>query len=116
MAVRIAGTTIPNDKKIEISLTYVFGIGYSLAQDIVNKAGVDSAKRVRDLNDEEINKIRGVIENEYTVEGDLKREITANIKRLKEIGCYRGDRHSKSLPVRGQVTRINSNTAKKRNR
>lgn len=116
MAVRIAGTTIPNDKKITISLTYIFGIGHSLAEDIVNRAEVDKSKRVRDLTDQEVNSLRGIIENEYTIEGDLKREITTNIKRLKEIGCYRGDRHSKGLPLRGQITRINSKTAKKRNR
>ncbi|HMB66156.1 MAG TPA: 30S ribosomal protein S13 [Patescibacteria group bacterium] len=116
MAIRIAGTTIPNEKRIEISLTYIFGIGQSMAQEILNKAQVDKNKRASELVDDEVNKIREIIENEYKVEGDLRREVTANIKRLKEIGCYRGERHSKSLPMRGQRTKINAKTARKRNR
>ncbi len=116
MALRIAGTTIPNNKKIEISLTYVFGIGLSQSQKILNKAGVDKDKKVFDLTDEETSKIREIIERDYSVEGDLKREIASNIKRLKEIGSYRGIRHSKSLPVRGQKTKVNAKTAKKRNK
>lgn len=116
MAIRIAGTTIPNEKRIEISLTYIFGIGQSSAQEILNKAEVDKSKRASELVDDEINKIREIIESEYKVEGDLKREVTANIKRLKEIGCYRGERHTKGLPMRGQRTKINAKTARKRNR
>ena len=116
MALRIAGTTIPNNKKIEISLTYVFGIGLSQSQKILNKAGVDKDKKVFDLTDEETSKIREIIERDYSVEGDLKREIASNIKRLKEIGSYRGVRHSKNLPVRGQKTKVNAKTAKKRNK
>ncbi len=116
MAVRIAGVTIPDDKRVEISLTYIFGIGRSRAGEILDKAGIDKDKRVKKLVDEEINKLRGVIEKEYMVEGDLRREVKGNIKRLKEIGCYRGERHSKGLPSRGQKTKNNSRTARRRNR
>ncbi len=116
MAVRIAGTTIPDDKRAEISLTYIFGIGRSLAGKILDKAGVDKNKRVKDLEEKEINQLREVIEKGYLVEGDLRREVKGNIKRLKEISSYRGDRHSKGLPVRGQITRVNRKTARSRNR
>lgn len=116
MAVRIAGTTIPDDKRAEISLTYIFGIGRSLAGKILEKAGLDKDKKVKDLKEEEVNKLREIIEKEYLVEGDLHREVKGNIKRLKEINSYRGDRHSKGLPVRGQITRVNRKTARTRNR
>lgn len=116
MAVRIAGTNIPDNKKIEISLTYIFGIGRSLAQEILNKAEIDKDKKVSEMTDKETGKLREIIENEYRVEGDLRREVTANIKRLKDIGSYRGERHTKGLPVRGQKTKINAKTARKRNK
>ncbi len=112
MAVRIAGVIIPSDKRVEIALTYIFGIGRSRSNEILQKTGVNPNTRVKDLSEEEINKIRNVIEKEYKVEGDLKREILGNIKRLKEIGCYRGIRHIKGLPVRGQRTKTNSRTVR----
>ncbi len=112
MAVRIAGVTIPSDKRVEIALTYIFGIGRSRSNEILQKTGVNPDTRVKDLSEEEINKIRNVIEKEYKVEGDLRREILGNIKRLKEIGCYRGIRHIKGLPVRGQRTKTNSRTVR----
>jgi len=112
MAVRIAGVTIPNDKKVEIALTYIFGIGDSFASKILKEAGVSVNKRVKDLDDEEINKLRNIIEKKCKVEGDLKREIIGNIKRLKEVSSYRGGRHSKNLPVRGQRTKTNSRTVR----
>ncbi|MFW5888523.1 MAG: 30S ribosomal protein S13 [Patescibacteria group bacterium] len=102
--VRIAGATIPTDKRLEVSLTYIFGIGETRAKEVIQKAKVEN-KRVRDLTDDEINKIRTVVEGDYLIEGDLRREINNNIKRLKDIGCYRGDRHKKGMPVRGQTTR-----------
>jgi len=109
---RIAGIDLPRDKRIEIGLTYIFGIGRSTSQKILRKAGIDFDTRVKDLTEEEINKLRQIIDNEYTVEGDLRREISLNIKRLKEIGCYRGIRHRKGLPVRGQRTKTNARTRK----
>jgi len=112
MAVRIAGVTIPNEKRVEISLTYIFGIGISAANKILEAAGISPNKRVKDLSEEEVNKLRVLIEKQYRVEGDLKREMSGNIKRLKEIGCYRGIRHSKGLPVRGQRTRTNNRTVR----
>jgi len=102
--VRIAGVTIPTEKKLEVSLTYIFGIGETRAKEVLKKAKVEN-KRVRDLTESEINKIRQVVEGDYLIEGDLRRETNNNIKRLKEIGCYRGDRHKKGMPVRGQSTR-----------
>jgi small subunit ribosomal protein S13 len=102
--VRIAGATIPTEKRLEVSLTYIFGIGETRAKEILQKAKVEN-KRVRDLTDDEVNKIRKVVEGDYTIEGDLRREVNNNIKRLKDIGCYRGDRHKKGMPVRGQTTR-----------
>jgi small subunit ribosomal protein S13 len=102
--VRIAGATIPMEKRLEVSLTYIFGIGETRAKEILEKAKVEN-KRVKDLTDNEVNKLRKVIESDYTIEGDLRREINNNIKRLKDIGCYRGDRHKKGMPVRGQTTR-----------
>ncbi len=111
---RIAGVQIPDDKKIKVSLTYIFGIGSSLSDKILEKAKVDSEKRASKLTNEEINKIRRVIEDEgFVVEGDLRREVNDNIKRLKNIGSYRGIRHGKNLPARGQRTKTNSRTARR---
>jgi len=112
MAVRIAGVTIPNEKRVEISLTYIFGIGISASNKILKMAGISSDKRVKDLTEEEINKLRVIIEKQHRVEGDLKREIAGNIKRLKEINSYRGIRHIKGLPVRGQRTKTNNRTVR----
>ena len=112
MAVRISGVTIPNDKRVEISLTYIFGIGLTAAKNILEQTKIDSSKRVKDLNDEEVNALRNIIEKQYLVEGDLRREVVGNIKRLKEVGSYRGDRHSKNLPVRGQRTKTNNRTVR----
>ena len=102
---RIAGVDLPREKRVEVGLTYVYGIGHSSAVRILKEAGVDLDTRVRDLTDEEVARIRDVIDRTQTVEGDLRREIALNIKRLIEIGCYRGIRHRKGLPVRGQKTR-----------
>jgi small subunit ribosomal protein S13 len=112
MAVRIAGVTIPNDKRIEVSLTYVFGIGLAMSQEILKQANVDSDKRVKDLSEEEVNKLRVIIEKQHRVEGDLRRDVASNIKRLKEIGSYRGSRHAKGLPARGQRTKTNNRTVR----
>ncbi len=112
MAVRIAGVTIPNEKRVEIALTYIFGIGQSKANDILKITKVDPNTRVKNLSEEDANKLRVVIEKQYKVEGDLKREIIGNIKRLKEINSYRGSRHSKNLPTRGQRTKTNSRTVR----
>ncbi|MDD5071367.1 MAG: 30S ribosomal protein S13 [Patescibacteria group bacterium] len=112
MAVRIAGVTIPNEKRVEISLTYIFGIGLSASQKILKTANIDPSRRVKDLTEEEINKLRTLIEKQHRVEGDLKREIAGNIKRLKEIGSYRGMRHVRGLPVRGQRTKTNNRTVR----
>ena len=112
MAVRIAGVTIPNDKRAEISLTYVFGIGRTKSLRILSEAKVDQNKRIKDLSEEEVNTLRNLIEKGNTVEGDLRREIGSNIKRLKEIGSYRGSRHAKGLPVRGQRTKTNNRTVR----
>ncbi|SKC35371.1 30S ribosomal protein S13 [Maledivibacter halophilus] len=109
---RIAGIDLPRDKRSEIGLTYIFGIGKSTAQEILTKAGIDYDTRIKDLTEEEVSKLRQIIDNEYTVEGDLRREVSLNIKRLKEIGCYRGIRHRKGLPVRGQSTKTNARTRK----
>lgn len=111
---RIAGVDIPGDKQILYSLTYIYGIGKKSAGDICDKAGIDKTRKAKDLSDEEINKIKKVIENEYKVEGDLRTEVTLNIKRLMEVGCYRGIRHRKKLPVRGQRTHTNARTRKGR--
>ena len=107
---RIAGVDLPREKRVEIGLTYVYGIGHSSAVRILNEAGVSLDTRVRDLTDEEVSRIRDVIDRTQTVEGDLRREIALNIKRLIEIGCYRGIRHRKGLPVRGQKTKTNART------
>jgi small subunit ribosomal protein S13 len=112
MAVRISGVIIPNDKRVEISLTYIFGIGRTLSNRILAEAKVSPDVRVKDLTEDQINVLRTIIEKQYKVEGDLQREISSNIKRLKEIGCYRGDRHTKKLPVRGQSTKNNNRTVR----
>jgi len=112
MAVRIAGITIPNEKRVEVALTYVFGIGRSASNKILAKANISPDARVKDLEEKDVNALRGIIEKEYRVEGDLRREIMGNIKRLKEIGCYRGLRHSKGLPAHGQRTKTNSRTVR----
>lgn len=109
---RIAGVDLPREKRVEIGLTYVYGIGHSSAVRILNEAGVSLDTRVRDLTDEEVSRIRDVIDRTQTVEGDLRREIALNIKRLIEIGCYRGIRHRRGLPVRGQKTKTNARTCK----
>lgn len=109
---RIAGVDLPRDKRIEIGLTYIYGIGRQTAKVILEKAGVDPNVRVKDISEEEAGKIRQIIDNEYDVEGDLRREVSLNIKRLMEIGCYRGIRHRRGLPVRGQKTKTNARTRK----
>ncbi len=109
---RILGVDIPKEKLINIALRYIYGIGPSNAMDILKKAGVESTKRAKDLSDEEVSKITHVIQKEYKVEGDLKREISQNIKRLTDISAYRGLRHRKGLPVRGQRTKTNARTRK----
>ena len=109
---RIAGVDLPRDKRIEIGLTYIYGIGRVSATKIIEKAKVNPDTRVRDLTDDEVKALSEVIDAEYMVEGDLHREVALNIKRLMEIGCYRGIRHRKGLPVRGQNTRNNSRTRK----
>lgn len=109
---RIAGVDLPNEKRVEIALGYIFGIGRTLSNEILVKCGINPDTRVKDLNDEDISKIRDAIENNYTVEGDLRREIALNIKRMTEIGCYRGRRHRMGLPVRGQRTKTNARTRK----
>ncbi|HOA32021.1 MAG: 30S ribosomal protein S13 [Clostridiaceae bacterium] len=109
---RIAGVDLPRDKRIEIGLTYIYGIGRSTAKEILNKTGINPDTRVRDLTDEEVNSLRDVIDKEYHVEGDVRREVNLNIKRLMEIGCYRGRRHRMGLPVRGQRTKTNARTRK----
>lgn len=107
---RIAGVDLPRKKRLDIALTYIFGIGHSRAKEIVEKAEVDGSNQVDELTEGEIRAIRDVIDDEYQVEGDLRREIQMNIKRLKDLGCYRGIRHRKGLPVRGQRTRTNART------
>ncbi|KKS40808.1 30S ribosomal protein S13 [Candidatus Kuenenbacteria bacterium RIFCSPLOWO2_12_FULL_42_13] len=107
---RIAGVNLPNEKRLAIGLTYIFGIGRSTAQKIITRLGLNPDMKCKDLVEAEVNQLKKVIESEIRVEGELKREILANIKRLKEINCYRGSRHSKRLPVRGQRTKTNSRT------
>src|SRR5262245_12175234 len=107
---RIAGVDIPREKRVEISLRYLYGIGPTLARKVCAQTGVNPDTRVRDLTEDEVNRIREVIEKTYLVEGDLRREVNLNIKRLIEIGCYRGVRHRRNLPVRGQRTRTNART------
>ena len=109
---RISGIDLPRDKKVEIGLTYIYGIGRASAQDIIQQAGIDPAQRVRDLSDADVNKLRQVIEKDYRVEGTLRQEVNMNIKRLMDIGCYRGLRHRRGLPVHGQRTHTNARTKK----
>lgn len=109
---RIAGVDLPPNKRIEIGLTYIYGIGRSQSNNILKAAGVSVDTKVRELNDDEVNKIRKVIEEQFRVEGDLRKEISFNIKRLMEVGSYRGYRHRRGLPVRGQRTHTNARTRK----
>ena len=109
---RISGIDLPRDKKVEIGLTYIFGIGRASAQEIMKTAGIDPNQRVRDLSDADVNKLRQAIEKEYRVEGALRTEVAMNIKRLMDIGSYRGIRHRRGLPVRGQRTHTNARTKK----
>ena len=109
---RISGIDLPKDKRIEIGLTYIYGIGRSSATKIIEAAGVNPDTRVKDLTDDEVKKLSSIIEEGYLVEGELRRDVAMNIKRLQEIGCYRGIRHRKGLPVRGQNTKNNSRTRK----
>ncbi|MEW6274921.1 MAG: 30S ribosomal protein S13 [Bacillota bacterium] len=109
---RIAGVDLPRDKRVEVGLTYIYGIGRSSSKKILAQAGVNPDTRIRNLTEEEVNRLREIIEKNYQVEGDLRREVAMNIKRLIEIGCYRGLRHRRGLPVRGQRTRTNARTRK----
>ena len=109
---RIAGVDIPNNKRVDIALTYIYGIGRKSATDILTKTGIDPAIRAKDLTEDDIAKLRDEIENFYTVEGDLRREVAMNIKNMVEINCSRGVRHRKGLPVRGQRTKTNARTRK----
>ena len=109
---RIAGVDIPNNKRVEIALTYIYGIGRKSSNDILAKTGINPDTRAKDLTEEEVAKLRDEIENSYTVEGDLRRDVALNIKRMVEINCYRGIRHRKGLPVRGQRTKTNARTRK----
>ena len=109
---RIAGVDLPREKRVEIGLTYIYGIGRASANKILAEAGVDPDVRVKDLTDEQVNAIRKIIDQTFKVEGDLRREVALNIKRLTEIGCYRGLRHRRGLPVRGQRTKTNARTRK----
>jgi small subunit ribosomal protein S13 len=109
---RIAGVNIPNQKRVPIGLTYIHGIGRSKALEICNRTGIPLERRVHEMTDEEILRVRELIDREYTVEGDLRREVAMNIKRLMDLGCYRGLRHRKGLPVRGQRTHTNGRTRK----
>ncbi len=109
---RIAGIDLPRNKRIEVALTYIYGMGRSLSQDVLKKAGVDPNTRTDDLTDAETGKIREVIDGGYQVEGDLRRVVSTNIKRLMDLGCYRGLRHRRGLPVRGQKTKTNARTRK----
>lgn len=111
---RIAGVNLPDEKKADIGLTYIYGIGKSTAQSLLEQLNIDREKKIKDLTEEEVSKIREFIENTRKVEGDLKREVADNIKRLKEIGSYRGDRHKRGLPVRGQRTKTNARTKRGR--
>jgi small subunit ribosomal protein S13 len=109
---RIAGVDLPRDKRLEVALTYIYGIGLHTSQQILKRTGISPDVRVKDLTDDEINRLRDVIEKEMRVEGDLRREVAMNIKRLMDIGCYRGLRHRRGMPVRGQRTRTNARTRK----
>ncbi len=107
---RIAGVDLPRNKRVEIGLTYIYGIGLYTSQQIIKKASINPDTRVKDLAEDEVGRLREVIDRDYVVEGDLRREVGLNIKRLQEIGCYRGLRHRRNLPVRGQRTRTNART------
>ena len=109
---RISGVDIPRNKRVEVSLTYIYGIGISSSRGILAEAGVDPDTRVRDLAESDVQRLRQIIDSDYTVEGDLRREVAMNIKRLTEIGCYRGLRHRRHLPVHGQRTKTNARTRK----
>jgi len=109
---RISGVNIPTHKRVHVALTYIFGIGPKIASDICYKASIDISKRVNQLTDEEVNKIREIIDQKHQVEGDLRRKVSMDIKRLTDLGCYRGLRHRKKLPVRGQRTHTNARTRK----
>lgn len=109
---RIAGIDLPREKRVEIALTYIYGIGRSMSKKILAETGVNPDTRVRDLTEDEVNRLRSYIDKNLTVEGDLRREVALNIKRLIEIGCYRGIRHRRGLPVRGQRTKTNARTRK----
>ncbi|MFB6226756.1 MAG: 30S ribosomal protein S13 [bacterium] len=109
---RVGGVEIPSDKRIEIALTYIYGIGRATANDILDTTQVDKDKRTHELTSDEVTRVRNIIEDDYTIEGELRNRVKRNIQRLKEIGCYRGDRHEKGLPVRGQRTRCNARTRK----
>ena len=109
---RISGVDLPKEKRVEVGLTYIYGIGLASSQKILKEAGISPDVRVKDLTDDDISKIRKVIDESYTVEGDLRRDVALNIKRLTEIGCYRGIRHRRGLPVRGQRTKTNARTRK----
>ncbi len=109
---RIAGVNIPDEKRIEVALTYVYGIGLSKSQEILKKAKINPDTRAGKISPEEVNSLRKLVETEYKVEGDLKRERMLNVKRLKDISCYRGSRHAKGLPVRGQQTKTNTRTVR----
>lgn len=107
---RIAGVDLPRDKRVEIGLTYIYGVGLSTSQEILEKTGINPDTRIKNLAEEEVIRLREVIDRDYVVEGDLRREVGLSIKRLQEIGCYRGLRHRRNLPVRGQRTRTNART------
>ena len=109
---RIAGVDLPRNKRVEAGLTYIYGIGPTLSRNILNQTAISPDTRIKDLSEAEVTKLREMVEKNYVVEGDLRREVTLNIRRLTEIGCYRGLRHRRSLPVRGQRTRTNSRTRK----
>lgn len=109
---RIAGVTLPSKKRVETALTYIYGIGPSTAQKILKEANIEPSVRVKDLDDAQADKLRAIVEKDYKVEGDLRREVLGNIKRLKEVGAYRGERHKRSLPARGQRTKTNSRTVR----
>ncbi len=109
---RIAGVNIPENKQIEIALTYIYGIGRSLSKKILTEAKIDASKKAKSLDPQEVNKLRGIIEKDFKIEGDLRRQLMINIKRLKDVGCWRGIRHIKGLPVRGQKTQTNTRTVR----
>lgn len=109
---RISGVDLPRDKRVEVALTYLYGIGPTLAKDVLAKTGINPDTRVRDLTEDEVSRLRDTLDKKFKIEGDLRREVSMNIKRLVEIGCYRGIRHRRGLPVRGQNTKNNSRTRK----